>query len=57
VVLKAENRGASFALKHHFIKALHKRFQNESIVMEFPARKLYFDGNTNSELIDRSRKV
>jgi len=57
VVLKAENRGASFAIKHYFIKALHKRFQQEGIVMEFPVRKLYLDGNANPQLIDRSRKV
>ena len=56
VVLKAANRGASFALKHYFIKALHKRFQDEGIVMEFPARKLYLDGNVNSEMIDRNKR-
>ena len=55
VVLKAANRGASFALKHYFIKALHRRFQNEGIVMEFPVRKLYFDGNANPALIDRNQ--
>lgn len=56
VVLKAENRGASFALKHHFIKALHKRFQNDGIVMEFPVRKLYFDSSINPSVIDQTRK-
>jgi small-conductance mechanosensitive channel len=56
VVLKAENRGASFVLKHHFIKALHKRFQNESIVMEFPARKLYFEGKPDSGMFHQSGK-
>jgi small-conductance mechanosensitive channel len=56
VVLKAENRGASFALKHHFIKALHKRFLNEGIVMEFPVRKLYFDSSINPSVIDQTRK-
>jgi small-conductance mechanosensitive channel len=45
VVLKAINRGAYFVLKHHFIKALHKRFHTEGIVIEFPVRKLYFDGS------------
>ena len=56
VVLKAENRGASFVLKHYFIKALHKRFQSEGIVMEFPVRKLYFDSNINPSVIDQTRK-
>lgn len=56
VVLKAENRGASFVLKHHFIKALHKRFQNEGIVMEFPVRKLYFDGSAPTGMLDQTRK-
>ncbi len=55
VVMKAQNRGGTFALKHYFIKALHKRFQNEGIVMEYPVRKLYLEGNTNPELIDRNK--
>ena len=55
VVLKADNRAASFALKHYFIKALHKRFQDEGIVMEFPVRKLYFDNNAAAGMLDQNR--
>jgi small-conductance mechanosensitive channel len=55
VVLKADNRAASFALKHYFIKALHKRFQDEGIVMEFPVRKLYFDNNAAAGMLDQKR--
>jgi small-conductance mechanosensitive channel len=56
VVMKAQNRGATFALKHLFIKALHKRFQAEGISMEYPVRKLYFDGNSNPDSINRLRR-
>ena len=56
VVLKAENRGASFVLKHHFIKALHKRFQDKGIVMEFPVRKLYFEGKPDYGMFRQSGK-
>ena len=56
VVLKAESRGASFVLKHYFIKALHKRFQNEGIVIEFPVRKIYFDSSTTTRMFDQNKK-
>lgn len=42
VVLKAINRMAHFQLKSHFIKALHKRFAEEDIEIQYPARKIYF---------------
>lgn len=42
VVLKAVNRMAHFQLKSYFIKALHKRFAEEGIEIQYPARKLYF---------------
>jgi small-conductance mechanosensitive channel len=57
VVMKAQNRGGTFALKHYFIKALLKRFQNEGINMEFPVRKLYFEGNASPGMLDRNRKT
>jgi len=56
VTMKAQNRGATFALKHLFIKALHKRFQTEGISMEFPVRKLYFDDNSNAGLLNPPRR-
>ena len=55
VVIKAVNRGAHFVLKHHFIKAIHKRFQNGVIVIEFPVRRLYFKDNTSSGMLDQNR--
>jgi len=53
VVLKAVNRGSHFVLKHNFIKALHKRFRKEGIVIEFPIRKLYFRDSPPSGLLDQ----
>ena len=41
VVLKSADRLSQFQLKHEFIKALHKRFAQEGITIEFPARRLY----------------
>ena len=54
IVLKASNRAASFVLKHHFIKALHKRFRSEGIVMEFPVRRLYINAKNEFGDIDRN---
>jgi len=42
VVLKAVNRMAHFPLKSEFIKALHRRFNEEGIEIQYPARKIYF---------------
>lgn len=42
VVLRAVDRGNTFALVHEYIKALHKRFAQEGIVINYPARNLYF---------------
>jgi hypothetical protein len=44
VVLKSVDRLGQFQLKHEFIKALHKRFNQEGIVIEFPVRRLYVSG-------------
>jgi small-conductance mechanosensitive channel len=55
VVLKAQNRAGTFALKHYFIKALHKRFQNEGIIMEYPIRKVYLDGGNSGTMSNQSR--
>jgi small-conductance mechanosensitive channel len=41
VVLKSVDRTGQFQLKHEFIKALHKRFNQEGITIEFPTRRLY----------------
>lgn len=42
VVLKSVDRMGHFIIKHEFIKALHKRFNEEGIEIQYPARKLYF---------------
>jgi small-conductance mechanosensitive channel len=55
VVMKAQNRAGTFALKHYFIKALHKRFQNEGIVMEYPVRKVYLDDGNSGTMFNQSR--
>jgi small-conductance mechanosensitive channel len=56
VVMKAQNRGGTFAFKHLFIKSLHKRFQSEAIIMEYPVRKVYLEGNANSDMIARNNQ-
>ncbi|MDD5095850.1 MAG: mechanosensitive ion channel family protein [Dehalococcoidia bacterium] len=45
VGLKSVNRQGQFALKDALIKALHKRFTEEGIVIEYPVRKVYLSGN------------
>lgn len=49
VALKAVDRPGHFALKHEFIKALHHRFQEEGIAIEYPVRRLYF-ADTHTDL-------
>jgi small-conductance mechanosensitive channel len=45
VVLKAANRLGQFSMKTELIKALHKRFKEEGLEIQYPARKLYFAGD------------
>jgi len=49
VVLKATNRPNHFPLKSELIKALHKRFAEEGIVIEYPVRRLYFAEGQGAE--------
>jgi small-conductance mechanosensitive channel len=42
VTLKSNDRAGSFLLKHEFIKALHRRFNEENIDIQYPVRKLIF---------------
>jgi small-conductance mechanosensitive channel len=54
-VMKAQNRAGTFALKHYFIKALHKKFRAEGIVMEYPVRKVYVEGNASQGMFNQPR--
>jgi small-conductance mechanosensitive channel len=45
VILKTVNRPGQFPLKNELIKALHKRFHEEGIEIQYPVRKLYFADN------------
>jgi small-conductance mechanosensitive channel len=49
VNLRVENYGKQFRVRHEFIKKLHKRFNEEGIVIPFPIRTL--DIPKNSKLI------
>jgi small-conductance mechanosensitive channel len=44
VTLKSNDRAGSFLVKHEFIKALHRRFNEEKIDIQYPVRKLLFAG-------------
>ncbi len=50
VVLKSVDRIGQFNLKHEFIKALHRRFNEEGIDIQYPARKIYFADKRNLNL-------
>lgn len=52
VVLKGVNRVAQFIVRHHFIKELHKRFMQEGIEINYPARKLQFSNDLRVHLSD-----
>jgi small-conductance mechanosensitive channel len=45
VVLKGVNRVAQFVVRHELIKALHRRYTEESIEINYPARKLQFSND------------
>jgi small-conductance mechanosensitive channel len=45
VVLKSADRPGYFVVRHEFIKALHKRYRQEGIEIQYPVRKLYFAEN------------
>jgi small-conductance mechanosensitive channel len=49
-VLKSVDRMSQFQLKHEFIKALHKRFQEEGITIEYPVRRLCFSPGETAPL-------
>lgn len=40
VNFQAENYGATFTMKHEFIKSLHERYRQEKIVMPFPVQSV-----------------
>ncbi|MBI2079257.1 mechanosensitive ion channel family protein [Candidatus Micrarchaeota archaeon] len=41
IILRAEEFTAGYLIKHEFIKALKRRFDQESIEISFPARNVY----------------
>ena len=45
VVFKCIDRVGQFVIKNQFIKALHQRFNQEGIDIQYPVRKLYFADN------------
>jgi small-conductance mechanosensitive channel len=46
VVLRAHGYGESWLLKHKFIKALFRRYNEEGIEISFPARNIYMRDGT-----------
>ncbi len=46
VVLRAHGYGESWLLKHNFIKALFRRYNEEGIEISFPARNVYMRDGT-----------
>jgi small-conductance mechanosensitive channel len=57
VVMKSVDRLGYFMVKHEFIKALHKRYSQEGIEIQYPARKIYFAGNTGQETRAKAIRV
>jgi small-conductance mechanosensitive channel len=56
VFLRAARYADQFALKHEFIKQLHRRFREEGIVIPFPIRTLDLGPDGSRVLIDRVRQ-
>ena len=56
IILKAIDRAAHYYLKSEFIKALHKRFAEEGIEIQYPVRKLLIGEGQNSVLPSARQK-
>jgi len=52
VVLRSSDRPGHFVVRHEFIKNLHKRFREEGIEIQYPARKLYFTDSVAARRAD-----
>jgi small-conductance mechanosensitive channel len=55
VILRGDSFTSQFLMRHEFIKALHKRYEQEGIEIPFPIRTLYHKNSTegdNSKLVD-----
>ena len=52
VILKGLNRVANFIVRSDFIKVLHKRFTEEGIEINYPARKLQFSNELQIRMGD-----
>ena len=57
VVLKSVDRVTQFPLKHEFIKALHRRFKQEGIIIEYPVRKLLLSQTQGQRLFDSATEA
>ena len=49
VVMQAQDRAASFAVRHETIKRLHTRFNDEGIEINYPVRRLVFPEQEQDE--------
>lgn len=49
VILRGEEYVSQYLLKHEFIKRLHKRFDQEGIVIPFPIRTVVLEGQEEGE--------
>lgn len=56
VILMATEYEKTFSLKHDFVKRLHRRFNEEGIVIPYPLRTLHLDPTT-TEYVDRVRNA
>lgn len=45
VILRAKEFSDQYLIKHEFIKRLHKRYNEEGIVIPYPIRTVYLSGN------------
>lgn len=55
VVLRGDNFTSQFLMRHEFIKALHKRYEQEGIEIPFPIRTLYHKNSVESTTIESKK--
>ena len=57
LVMGGIDRGATFFLRHELIKALHERFGQEGIEMNYPVRKLIYPTNGQATSLGQGRST
>ena len=54
VILRAKEVVDQYLIKHEFMKKLHDRYRKEGIVIPFPTRTVYMEGEKRNSAVDKT---